>query len=266
MRQEEFEALVIDAIGELPQELLAQLDNVAIVVEQWPSRTQIAEAELEHRGELLGLYEGIPLTDREGYNLVLPDKITIFQGPVEAMCDTREEMARVLHDGVLQTLAVITRRSADENLRALAADQERELRAFVSAQHHGPAPLTAALGQIVDTVLRRHRLAVELVVAEDLPDIDDVSVGALTGAVGEALVNVAKHSGADRVVVFVEPGLGDGEVFCSVRDNGIGFDVEEAQSGLGLRHSIRGRIEEIGGRVEIDTKTGRGTEVRLWVS
>lgn len=105
LRQDEFEALVIDAIGELPQELLARLDNVAIVVQEWPNRAQMDEAELEHRGELLGLYEGIPLTDREGYNLVLPDKITIFQGPVEAMCHTREEMAREIRVTVAHEIA-----------------------------------------------------------------------------------------------------------------------------------------------------------------
>ena len=105
LRQDEFEALVIDAIGELPQELLARLDNVAIVVQEWPNRDQMDEAELEHRGELLGLYEGIPLTDREGYNLVLPDKITIFQGPVEAMCHTREEMAREIRVTVAHEIA-----------------------------------------------------------------------------------------------------------------------------------------------------------------
>ena len=105
LRQDEFEDLVMDAIGELPQELLAQLDNVAIVVQEWPNRDQMDEAELEHRGELLGLYEGIPLTDREGYNLVLPDKITIFQGPVEAMCHTREEMAREVRVTVAHEIA-----------------------------------------------------------------------------------------------------------------------------------------------------------------
>jgi predicted Zn-dependent protease with MMP-like domain len=105
LRQDEFEALVIDAIGKLPQELLARLDNVAIVVERWPSRTQMAEAKLEHRGELLGLYEGIPLTDREGYNLVLPDKITVFQGAVEAMCHTREDMAREVRVTVAHEIA-----------------------------------------------------------------------------------------------------------------------------------------------------------------
>ena len=105
MRQEEFEDLVLNAIGELPQELLAQLDNVAVVVQQWPSHAQLAEAELDHEDELLGLYEGIPLTDRENYNLVLPDKITIFQGSVEAMCHTREEMAREIQVTVAHEIA-----------------------------------------------------------------------------------------------------------------------------------------------------------------
>ena len=93
LQQEEFEELVLDAVAELPEELLSHLDNVAILVEQWPSAEQMAEHGLESRDELMGLYEGIPLTDRAGYNLVLPDKITIFQGPLEAMCSTREQIA-----------------------------------------------------------------------------------------------------------------------------------------------------------------------------
>ncbi|MBI4282732.1 MAG: metallopeptidase family protein [Chloroflexi bacterium] len=105
MRQNEFEELVLDAIGELPQELLERLDNVAVVVQQWPSREQMATSGLDSRDELLGLYEGIPLTEREGYNLVLPDKITIFQGPVEAMCHTREEMAREIKVTVAHEIA-----------------------------------------------------------------------------------------------------------------------------------------------------------------
>jgi predicted Zn-dependent protease with MMP-like domain len=105
LKEEEFEALVLNAIGELPQELLTQLDNVAIVVHQWPSREQMEEAELEHRSELLGLYEGIPLTDRENYNLVLPDKITIFQGPVEALHQSPREMAREISVTVAHEIA-----------------------------------------------------------------------------------------------------------------------------------------------------------------
>ena len=105
LRQEEFEDLVISAIGDLPQELLTRLDNVAVVVQQWPSRAQMVEAELDHEDQLLGLYEGIPLTDRENYNLVLPDKITIFQGSVEAMCHTQEEMAREIKVTVAHEIA-----------------------------------------------------------------------------------------------------------------------------------------------------------------
>ena len=105
LRQDEFEELVLEAIQELPQELLARLDNVAIVVQRWPTRVQMEVADLVERGELLGLYEGIPLTDRENYNLVLPDKISIFQGPVEAACDTREEMAREVKVTVAHEIA-----------------------------------------------------------------------------------------------------------------------------------------------------------------
>ncbi len=92
LQREEFEELVLDAVAGLPQELLFHLDNVAIVVERWPTPEQMAEHGLESRHQLMGLYEGIPLTHRAGYNLVLPDKITIFQGPLESMCDTREEI------------------------------------------------------------------------------------------------------------------------------------------------------------------------------
>ncbi len=179
---------------------------------------------------------------------------------------SREEMARVLHDGVLQTLAVIGRLSTDDDLRALAERQEEELRGYLSSQHDEPASLSVLLSQTVDTIRRRHRLAIELVVAEDLPEIREDSVRALAGAVGEALTNAAKHSEGDRVVVFVEPGDDEREVACFVRDNGTGFDVEVTRPGLGVRHSIQGRIEEIGGRVDIESTIGRGTEVRLWVS
>ncbi|MDE2860526.1 MAG: metallopeptidase family protein [Chloroflexota bacterium] len=105
MQLEEFEELVLDAVEALPVELLSHLDNVAIVVQQWPSAEQMAEHELESRDQLMGLYEGIPLTDRAGYNLVLPDKITIFQGPLEAMCSTSEEIAAEVQKTVAHEIA-----------------------------------------------------------------------------------------------------------------------------------------------------------------
>jgi signal transduction histidine kinase len=81
--------------------------------------------------------------------------------------------------------------------------------------------------------------------------------------VGEALTNAAKHGEATRATVFVEPL--DHEVFCSIKDDGHGFDPADVDEGVGIGRSIRGRIEELGGRVEIDGRPGRGTEVRLWV-
>ena len=104
---EDFKELVADALDGLPEELHLLMDrnNVVVVVERWPSPEQIAENGLESRYQLLGLYEGIPLTQRAGYNLVLPDKITIFQGPLESTCATREELAAEVQVTVAHEIA-----------------------------------------------------------------------------------------------------------------------------------------------------------------
>ncbi|MBI2852585.1 MAG: metallopeptidase family protein [Chloroflexi bacterium] len=85
--------MVAKAFEELPQEFLDMLDNVDIVVEDYPTPEQIEQAELEHAGELLGLYEGIPQTERTTYyGMVLPDKITLFRKPIEARCRNADEV------------------------------------------------------------------------------------------------------------------------------------------------------------------------------
>ncbi len=100
-----------------------------------------------------------------------------------------------------------------------------------------------------------------VVVADDLPEPATAVVTALVGAVAEALTNAGKHGEAPHVTVYVEPAE-DGGVFCSVKDDGHGFDG--AAEGVGIQRSIRGRLAEVGGRVGIDGNPGRGTEVRLW--
>ena len=177
----------------------------------------------------------------------------------------REEVARTLHDGVLQTLAVIQRRSGDDELRALARTQERDLRSYLFERDRPPADLGSALRAACDLVAQRHGIDVQAVLADDLPDLQSGASRALVGAVQEAATNAAKHSGAQRIFVFAEPSDEDGTVFCSVRDDGCGFDVATATAGAGLRGSIRGRIDDAGGRVEVDSTPGRGTEVRLWL-
>ncbi len=93
MDTEHFEELVLAAIDELPDEFKKHLENVDITVQDYPTRVQLSR--LPRNMTLLGLYEGVPQTRRgRGYNLVPPDKITLFQKPIEAKCRNDEEVRR----------------------------------------------------------------------------------------------------------------------------------------------------------------------------
>jgi signal transduction histidine kinase len=186
-----------------------------------------------------------------------------------ATARAREEVARTLHDGVLQTLAVVQRRSTEPELVRLAHEQERELREWLFGS---PVVRAAGAGGDLGVELRaaaarfedRHPSArATVVVADDVPPLPPSVVAALAGAVGEALTNAAKHGAAQRVTVFAEPD-DDGGVFCSVKDDGSGFDAAAEQEGVGITSSIRARMAEAGGRAEVDANLGHGTEVRLW--
>ena len=90
MNRARFSELIVRALDNLPSAFLDLLDNVEIVAEDYPNRHQLEGA--DHLS-LLGLYEGVPLTDRGShYGLVLPDKITIFQKPIEAACASDAEI------------------------------------------------------------------------------------------------------------------------------------------------------------------------------
>lgn len=89
-----FEELVNKAIDAIPKKYLENLNNVAIVVEEVPNEEQRRKLSLHPGQTLYGLYEGIPLTKRgAGYNLVLPDKISIFKQPIEAASQTLKDVA-----------------------------------------------------------------------------------------------------------------------------------------------------------------------------
>lgn len=95
MLPEDFEALVISAIAGMPAEFKELMENVDICIQDWPSRQQLKSVGLRDKYDLLGLYEGTPMTQRDqGYNLVLPDKITIFQKPLEAQCPSARELRK----------------------------------------------------------------------------------------------------------------------------------------------------------------------------
>lgn len=103
---DQFEELVVKVLDELPDTVHQHLDNVEVVVEDWPSQEQFEENDLEG-GTMLGLYEGVPHIDRvASYGLVLPDMITIFRGPVlnEAQ-DTDGDVERVVRETVIHEIA-----------------------------------------------------------------------------------------------------------------------------------------------------------------
>lgn len=105
MEREHFRELVREALESLPRELMARVQNVEIVIEWRPTAQDRREAGLGPRGTLLGLYHGIPLTDRgENYNLVLPDKISIYQGPIESICRTDDEVREQVRTTVLHEI------------------------------------------------------------------------------------------------------------------------------------------------------------------
>lgn len=83
MKREDFIELVNEGLAAIDQKFLRLLDNVSIVVEDWPTNEQLTKAHLKDPKTLLGLYEGVPQTERRHYSAVLPDKITIFQKPIE---------------------------------------------------------------------------------------------------------------------------------------------------------------------------------------
>ena len=107
MRRDAFRRLVSAALGDLPEEFQAKMDNVEIVVERRPTAAQEAEGgEGEDEGLLMGLYEGVPLPSRtSAYGGVLPDRITLFQENIEAVCDTHEEIVEEIRKTVLHEIA-----------------------------------------------------------------------------------------------------------------------------------------------------------------
>lgn len=100
---ERFEELVEEALDDIPEELWEVIDNLAVMVEEWPSRMQMEDADIPPGQLLLGLYEGVPLTGRTtGYGLVPPDKITIFRGPILRVCPPGDEDA--IREQVMRTV------------------------------------------------------------------------------------------------------------------------------------------------------------------
>jgi signal transduction histidine kinase/phage shock protein PspC (stress-responsive transcriptional regulator) len=176
----------------------------------------------------------------------------------------RADVAAHLHDSVLQTLALIQKSSGDAaQVARLARAQERDLREWM---YGDPVPAEATLVTALRAVAAQaedtHGVPVEVVTVGDVPMSPRLT--ALVQAAGEAIANAARHSGADRVDVYVEVAGRDVEVF--VRDRGRGFDRATVPlDRLGVRNSIIDRMDRHGGSAEVRSAPGEGTEVRLHV-
>jgi predicted Zn-dependent protease with MMP-like domain len=89
---EQFQELINQALEELPGEHVRNIKNVAILYEEVPTPRQREELKLRCDQTLLGLYEGVPLSQRQGMTRVLPDKITLFKKPLESQANTLVEL------------------------------------------------------------------------------------------------------------------------------------------------------------------------------
>ncbi|MEU7908715.1 PspC domain-containing protein [Actinoplanes sp. NPDC049118] len=174
----------------------------------------------------------------------------------------RAEVAAMIHDQVLHTLALIQRNSADiKEVQRLARGQERSLRNWLYKPMASPTErFAAALEQASAEVEDTYAISVETVVVGDTEC--DERVAALVAAAREALVNAARHAGVETVSLYAEVEADELSVF--VRDRGAGFDPAEVEDTRhGVRGSIVGRMRRHGGKAEIRSAPGDGTEVRL---
>lgn len=173
----------------------------------------------------------------------------------------RLELANRLHDSVLQTLVVMESEAGNEKrVRSLARKQTRELRLMVQGSEPiGADSLGAAIEGAAASVSELFGVEVSTVCRSDTEASESLLV--LVSAAKEAMVNAARHSGADTIHVYSTSE--DGLVAIFVRDDGVGFDVDTVDRGRGLDHSIRERVESLGGDVCIESEPGEGTEVKV---
>ena len=105
MTRAEFERLVAEAVTLIPRRFRREMKNLALVVEDSPSAELLAEMEIEPPDSLYGLYHGTPLPERSwGYGNNLPDRITIFQQPIEQDCDDEDEMREMIGETLIHEI------------------------------------------------------------------------------------------------------------------------------------------------------------------
>lgn len=189
----------------------------------------------------------------------------------------RESLARQIHDSVLQSLSMVHKRGREiarsgsvspndvEELAEVAARQERELRSLIMRPPEdaptGKASLRRELEQlsVVDG-----DLDVEVIVVGSIW-VERSRIQELSAAIKQAVDNVVEHAEARKITIFAEEdGFG---LTITVRDDGKGFDYDEQrfhdEHKAGIVKSMKGRVEDLGGSMKIDSRPGAGTEVEF---
>ena len=191
----------------------------------------------------------------------------------------REKLARHIHDSVLQSLAFVHKRGRelasrdpvppDEvgRLAEVAAKQEEELRSLILRDPEEAPTGSASLRELLEEGARAVEGVPVTVSAVGPMWMPRSHAEELAAAVRQALENVARHAQASRAIVFADQE--DEEISVSVRDDGIGFEYDEARlqraGKAGMLKSMKGRAEDLGGRMEVTSAPGKGTEIEFRV-
>jgi signal transduction histidine kinase len=244
-----------------------------------PERLHLAGGALNYviAGGAVGLVA--ELLERSAEQLRLAIAELVHARERAARLAERESLARQIHDSVLQALAMVHKRGrelADEGpvpagevrrLAEVAGGQEAALRALVLRAPETSPTGTTSLREELEAVGRQPRPVSVTVGATGPIPLPVGHVGELAAAVRQALDNVVEHAGATRASVFVD--CDQGEVVVTVRDDGRGFDYDQAAllaSGkIGLLKSVKGRVEQLGGAMRVESRPGAGTEIELRV-
>lgn len=177
---------------------------------------------------------------------------------------TRLEEFRRLHDDALQVLERVsaTNQRNSPQLRQYARQAAARLRQARVGTEGDFLSLKEELTQIAYS-LSEPGFAVDLQLMSALPRVDHTSGRLLCDAVRESVTNAKKHSQTDLAVVRVLATTAG--VAVTVADKGVGFEADSARRGFGLENSIKGRLEDAGGTVQVESSPGAGTVVTMWI-